>query len=51
MAQLAATQGFTAGQNANSQQTSLINNLVNSGVSYQDAVNQVMGTGGQQTQV
>ena len=51
MSLLNAKQGFDAGQNANSQQTSLINNLVNSGVSYQDAVNQVMGTGGQQTQV
>lgn len=51
MAQLAATQGFTAGQNANSQQTSLINNLVNSGVSYEDAKARVMGTAGQQTNV
>jgi hypothetical protein len=46
MSLLNAKQGFDAGQNANSQKTSLINNLVNSGVSYEDAVNQVMGTGG-----
>lgn len=46
MSLLNAKQGFDAGQNANSQKTSLINNLVNSGVSYEDAVNQVMGTSG-----
>ena len=51
MAQLAATQGFTAGQNDKQNQTSRINTLVNSGVPYQEAYDQVMGTGGQQTQV
>ena len=51
MSLLNAKQGFDAGQNANTQQTSLINNLVNSGVSYEDAKARVMGTSGQQTNV
>lgn len=51
MAQLAATQGFTAGQNATAQQNDMIKAAMSQGATYQDAVNQVMGTGGQQTQV
>ena len=46
MSLLNAKQGFDAGQNDKQNQTSRINTLVNSGVPYQDAYNQVMGTGG-----
>ena len=46
MAQLAATQGFTSGQNATAQRNELIKAAMSQGMTYQDAVNQVMGTGG-----
>ena len=51
MAQLGATQGFTASQNANAQQAAAINNLVGQGISYEDAKARVMGTAAQQTNV
>jgi hypothetical protein len=51
MNQIAATQRFTAGQNASQNQISQINNLVDNGVSYEDAKARVMGTSGQQTNV
>ena len=46
LAILWATQGFNAGQNDKQNQTSRINTLVNSGVPYQEAYDQVMGTSG-----
>ena len=46
MAQLAATQRFTAGQNTVAQNNELIKAAMSQGATYQDAVNQVMGTGG-----
>ena len=42
MAQLRATQAFTAGQQLSQNQVSQINNLVNTGVSYEDAKARVM---------
>ena len=51
MAKLAATQAFTAGQQLSQNQVSQINNLVNTGVSYEDAKARVMGTAAQQTNV
>lgn len=46
MAQLAATQGFTSSQNATAQQNEMIKAAMAQGATYQDAVNQVMGTSG-----
>ena len=46
MAKLAATQAFTAGQNTVAQNNELIKSAMSQGATYQDAVNQVMGTGG-----
>jgi len=46
MAQLAATQWFTSGQNATAQRNELIKAAMSQGMTYQDAVNQVIGTSG-----
>ena len=46
MAKLRATQAFTAGQNTVAQRNELIKSAMAQGATYQDAVNQVMGTGG-----
>ena len=51
MSLLNAKQGFDAGQNTVAQNNELIKAAMSQGASYQDAVNQVMGTSGQQTQV
>lgn len=46
MAKLGMQQGFTAGQNATAQQNEMIKAAMSQGATYQDAVNQVMGTSG-----
>jgi hypothetical protein len=51
MAKLGMQQSYTTAQNANQNQMDMIKAAMSQGATYQDAVNQVMGTGGQQTQV
>ena len=46
MAKLGMQQAFTSGQNATAQQNEMIKAAMSQGATYQDAVNQVMGTGG-----
>ena len=51
MAKLGMQQSYSTAQNANQNQMDMIKAAMSQGATYQDAVNQVMGTGGQQTQV
>lgn len=51
MAKLGMQQSYTTAQNANQNQMDMIKAAMSQGATYQDAVNQVMGTSGQQTQV
>ena len=51
MAKLGMQQSYNTQQNATAQQNEMIKAAMSQGATYQDAVNQVMGTGGQQTQV
>ena len=51
MAKLGMQQSYTTAQNANQNQMDMIKAAMAQGATYQDAVNQVMGTSGQQTQV
>ena len=48
MAKLGMQQSYTTAQNANQNQMDMIKAAMAQGATYQDAVNQVMGTGGQQ---
>ena len=51
MAKLGMQQSYSTAQNANQNQMDMIKAAMSQGATYQDAVNQVMGTSGQQTQV
>ena len=46
MAKLGMQQSYTTAQNANQNKMDMIKAAMSQGATYQDAVNQVMGTGG-----